>query len=304
MTTLATTDISPYEFQYQGRTIILIDTPGINQPFVSEAEVLTRLLRWVREIYGPEGKLSGIIYLHDLNAVRMQGSVLRGLNGLAELCGDESFDKLVLGTTFWDRLAAEEIGRDKELELQRPGGFWHHLVQRGARVKRVPGTREEAREILFDMRRQGAMLIAQEGRLLLEGVAAQANAEPEELKIAHARELQEREDRRRSQVEQMENRSIRVNQARLAELEAERRQRDKDHRLNIAIEDWEGRKTLLGLEWELNRKKSIAAFEARLQMMALHGTELVGQTSAPLFVSKEKWVEQRLGPRPNPCTVQ
>lgn len=100
MTTLATTDISPYEFQYQGRTIILIDTPGINQPFVSEAEVLTRLLRWVREIYGPEGKLSGIIYLHDINAVRMQGSVLRGLNGLAELCGDESFDKLVLGTTF------------------------------------------------------------------------------------------------------------------------------------------------------------------------------------------------------------
>lgn len=170
-------------------------------------------------------------------------------------------------------------------------------------MKRVPGTREEAREILFDMRRQGAMLIAQEGRLLLEGVAAQANAEPEELKIAHARELQEREDRRRSQVEQMEN-QIRVNQARLAELEAERRQRDKDHRLNIAIEDWEGRKTLLGLEWELNRKKSIAAFEARLQMMALHGTELVGQTSAPLFVSKEKWVEQRLGPRPNPCTVQ
>lgn len=153
------------------------------------------------------------------------------------------------------------------------------------------------------MTRQGAMAIRQEDQLLLEGVRARVNAEFEELRAAHARGLQELEEGRRTQAKRMED-QMRSNQARLAKLEAKRKQIDKDHRLNMAIEEWEGRKTVLELEWKLHRDKSMAAFEAKLQTMAIHGNELIGQTSAPLFVSKDYWVNQRLGPRPNPCTVQ
>ena len=113
-----------------------MDTPGFNDTHKSETEVLQDIATWLKEQYQQETKLNGIIYLHSLMNVRMEGSALRNLKMFRQLCGKEPLKNVILATTFWSKVPKEDALR-RENELETTPMFWGDMLERGSVMKRL-----------------------------------------------------------------------------------------------------------------------------------------------------------------------
>jgi len=101
---------------------------------------------WMSSNYRKGKLLSGIIYLHNINDVRMGGSSVKYVKMFQRLCGPNSLPNVLLTTTQWpDRDQA--LGEKREGEL-RSGDFWGGLIREGASVKRFMGTTESGLELI------------------------------------------------------------------------------------------------------------------------------------------------------------
>lgn len=150
-----TVDVTPFEFDLDGRHITLIDTPGFNDTTRSEAEVLTEIANYLDFTYRnpPHLKLNGIVYLQSIEDPRMYGSSLRNLKMFKDLCGESPLKNVLLVTNRWEK--ARHCGDfdkavAKENELRDSPKFWQPLIQRGSRMVRWDGrdAHEAARDIL------------------------------------------------------------------------------------------------------------------------------------------------------------
>lgn len=131
-----TSDITGYTFHYNGYNINLVDTPGFNDTHKSETEVLQDIATWLQESYEGDTRLNGIIYLHSLSNVRMEGSALRNLKMFRQLCGKEPLKNVILATTFWSKVAKEDALRREE-QLRATPEFWGDMLDRGSTMKRL-----------------------------------------------------------------------------------------------------------------------------------------------------------------------
>lgn len=131
-----TSIIKGYTFHYNGYNINLVDTPGFNDIYKSETEVLQDIATWVQESYEGEKRLNGIIYLHSLANVRMEGPALRNLNIFRQLCGEEALKNVILATTFWSEVAMEDALRREE-QLRATPEFWGDMLEHGSIMKRL-----------------------------------------------------------------------------------------------------------------------------------------------------------------------
>lgn len=120
-------------------TVYLVDTPGFDDTNRSDTEVLRELATWLADSYTAKINLSGIIYLHRISDVRMQGSAKKNLYMFKKLCGDNALKNVILGTTMWDKVSETE-GTARELELISTPDFWGWMVKQGSRVSRHTGT--------------------------------------------------------------------------------------------------------------------------------------------------------------------
>ena len=94
-----------------------------------------------------EGKLlSGIIYLHRISDVRMDGSSNKYVKIFQRLCGRNALKNVLLTTTQWSNVDQAQ-GEKREGEL-RGGDFWGGLITGGATVARFMGTRESGLELI------------------------------------------------------------------------------------------------------------------------------------------------------------
>jgi hypothetical protein len=80
-----------------GKQIVLIDTPGFDDTYKSDTEVLRMLYDWFKGSYSNGRKLNAIIYLHNITDVRMRGSSLNNLFAFKRLCGEDLFSSILLG---------------------------------------------------------------------------------------------------------------------------------------------------------------------------------------------------------------
>jgi hypothetical protein len=120
-------------------TLYLVDTPGFDDTNRSDTEVLRELATWLTDSYTEHIKLSGIIYLHRISDVRMQGSAKKNLFMFKKLCGNDALKNVILATTMWDRVTEAE-GTVRELELTSTPDFWGWMMSRGSKVLRHAGT--------------------------------------------------------------------------------------------------------------------------------------------------------------------
>lgn len=66
----------------------------------------------------------------------MEGSALLNLAVMQKLCGSETFENVVLASTFWD-LVDEASGVQRENELCRTPQFWGGMKRNGSRIVRI-----------------------------------------------------------------------------------------------------------------------------------------------------------------------
>ena len=133
----------------------MLDTPGFDDTHRSDTAVLRDLSFWLAEVYNKKVRLAGIIYLHRIIDVRMQGSALRNLRLLKELCGADNLKSVILATTHWTdkdgNHLPESVGQARMKELEDTEEFWGGMIERGSRVERHDGSRSSARKLMSDL---------------------------------------------------------------------------------------------------------------------------------------------------------
>lgn len=149
---IGTTKVGVYYFMLDGVRVWLIDTPGFDDTNRSDAEVLKDVAYWLAHAYAREIRLAGIIYLHRITDIRMQGSALRNLRMFTQLCGSNNLKSVILATTHWTdkegKSVPESVGQARVKELEETEEFWGGMIARGSRVEKHDGSKTSATKIV------------------------------------------------------------------------------------------------------------------------------------------------------------
>ena len=131
------------------RSLAIVDTPGFNDTYKSDSEILKEITSFLTAQYQIGIPLKGIIYLHRITDNRMEGSARRHLEMFQALVGEEALSNVVLLTTMWDKLADEVEGLDRDQELRER--WWNLMEDKGSTIDRFDGSRSmaEAKVILL-----------------------------------------------------------------------------------------------------------------------------------------------------------
>jgi len=179
-----TQKVTAYHFTANGYDIILVDTPGFNDTYKSDTEILLDLARWLEVTYRQNAKLTGIIYLHRITDVRMDGSAMRNLKMFRKLCGEQPMKNVAIASTFWGAIENDKAVAH-EVELMGKPDFWGDMIEHGAQVWRFAGTQQSALEILMSFASKATVTLDIQRELVDEdkplGETAAGNAVNEEL---------------------------------------------------------------------------------------------------------------------------
>ncbi|KAI3224903.1 hypothetical protein DTO012A9_6924 [Penicillium roqueforti] len=129
------------------RTVYLIDTPGFDDTSKNDTEILSEIAIWLGDSYRSKILLHGIIYLHRITDVRMQGSARRNIQTFRNLCGEDALRKVILVTTMWDKVQSSE-GDMREKQLKDTKDFWGWMLSKGSTCHRHDNTKTTARSIV------------------------------------------------------------------------------------------------------------------------------------------------------------
>ncbi|KAH0829010.1 hypothetical protein J3R83DRAFT_2463 [Lanmaoa asiatica] len=115
------------------RYVVLVDTPGFDDTFKSDLDILNMISDWLNSSYKKKKLLSGILYLHRITDNRMAGTPLKNLRVFRELCGKDALEKVYLTTTMWDEVEPR-VGERRLDELKTD--YWKTMMNRGAHIAR------------------------------------------------------------------------------------------------------------------------------------------------------------------------
>jgi hypothetical protein len=130
-----------------GKNIFLIDTPGFDDTYRSDTEILREIADWLGTSYQNKIKLTGIIYMHRITDVRIGGSGMKNLRMFRKLCGERGLRSVILATTMWS-LCPIEDARRRENQLVNQNDLWKYLLSHGARVFRQDDGAVSGQQIL------------------------------------------------------------------------------------------------------------------------------------------------------------
>lgn len=100
----------------------MVDTPGFDDTFKPDAEILQLLADRLNEAYEDGIKLSGIVHLHRIMDTRVGGKALKDMRMFRKLCGDDNLKSVALATTFWGAPEVElPLAEMREAELKSDG---------------------------------------------------------------------------------------------------------------------------------------------------------------------------------------
>lgn len=137
-----------YGFTLDGRSVALLDTPGFDDTYRTDAEVLQGIADFLSATYKSNLRLSGIVYLQRITDPRMTHGGRANLVMFRALCGDEPLRKVVLATTFWGQMVNREKALQHEEELRTNPDYWGDMLSKEAKMVRFDDTQESALSIL------------------------------------------------------------------------------------------------------------------------------------------------------------
>jgi hypothetical protein len=193
--------------------LFLVDTPGFDDTYRSDADVLRDVANWLNNAYVEKIQLTGIIYLHRISDVRLGHSAMKNLRMFKALCGEDGLSNIVLATTHWTNVSPAH-GTMRETQLRENPNMWKRMIEQGSRVWRQDGDDKSASEIiqyLISLKRPVTLKIQEEmnnGATLDETAAGQEmHAELEKQRQKYEKKLEElREEMRAISKKDLERR--------------------------------------------------------------------------------------------------
>jgi hypothetical protein len=84
-----------------------------------------------------------------------------------KLCGDNNFSNLLIGMTWWDKDRPDVIAA-REKVLRESGDFWGGMIEKGAKVAKVPFTGRECVDLLHTVSQHGKVTLRIQEEMVLE----------------------------------------------------------------------------------------------------------------------------------------
>ncbi|KAE8162729.1 P-loop containing nucleoside triphosphate hydrolase protein [Aspergillus tamarii] len=106
--TQCTEDIDVVETIINGQKVHLIDTSGFDDTDLSETEIVRMIAAYLQGAKGANVQLTGLLYLHQISDVRMQGSALKNIRMFRSLVGGDNMTNVILVTMRWDSVTEVE----------------------------------------------------------------------------------------------------------------------------------------------------------------------------------------------------
>ncbi|KKY17803.1 putative ap-2 adaptor complex subunit [Phaeomoniella chlamydospora] len=132
--------VSSFTCKIQGISFVLVDTPGFNDTYRSEREILNEITTWLSMTYTEGRLLNGVVYLHPISHCRVEGSSFLSLRMLMKLL---------------DR----RIGQAREQELCKSSELWGYMRSKGAQVVQIHNYVVQAKEILLEIAQKGTVVL-------------------------------------------------------------------------------------------------------------------------------------------------
>lgn len=131
-----------------GRKIYLVDTPGFDDSYRSDTEILREIAFWLSNAHRERIKLTGMIYLHRIMDVRIGGAGIKNIRMFKKLSGGDSLASVVLATTMWGYISDITIGEQRERQLITESQLWKAMIDQGSSVFRQDNGRASAMRII------------------------------------------------------------------------------------------------------------------------------------------------------------
>ncbi|KAH6895963.1 P-loop containing nucleoside triphosphate hydrolase protein [Thelonectria olida] len=150
-----------------GKTkVLLIDTPGFDDPKRSDSEILGEIARLLAAQYEVGLELKGIIYAHRITDIRYAGSAVKTFEIFKRICGEDALSNVLLATTLWNKID-EVTGASRERELRRD--FWAYMLGRGSQMSRFHGDRTSAVALISQLIVKNPVVLRLQHEMINEG---------------------------------------------------------------------------------------------------------------------------------------
>jgi hypothetical protein len=288
--------------------LFLVDTPGFDDTYRSDTDILGELAYWLNDTYAEKIQLTGIIYLHRISDTRLRQTAMKNLRMFKALCGEDGLPSVVLATTRWTNVSPVD-GIKRETELKENPNMWKRMIEQGSRVWRQDEDGKSAWEIiryLISIKRPVTLKIQEEmskGATLDETAAGQevyAELEKqrqkyekrlEELREEMARAIEKKDIERQEELAQFKA-EIELKQAQM--LENERKLQADREELRRQKEE-EARREHEELREQLHQKEMLVVREQlRLEQFKADNTRALEMQRVELQLKQSRAEEARL----------
>jgi len=119
----------------EGSVITLIDTPGFNDQKRPDTELLKSIVDYIRQ---QRFGITTVIYLHRITERKLTGSTILNLRVLRAVCGEHYLQNIVLATSMWATIPAQEMDDTvkREVQFNTSPAFWADMLEKGAKYFR------------------------------------------------------------------------------------------------------------------------------------------------------------------------
>ncbi|KJA26249.1 hypothetical protein HYPSUDRAFT_133082 [Hypholoma sublateritium FD-334 SS-4] len=133
--------------EFDGR-LIIVDTPGFDDTYEDDSEILRRISVWLAASYSDSMKLGGMIYMHEISQPRMSGTARANTEVFQKLCGSTSMSSVFLVTTKWDDV---DVGQGSKREVQLAEKYWKDMIAGKAQQRRFMNDEKTGRAIISEI---------------------------------------------------------------------------------------------------------------------------------------------------------
>ncbi|KAL5357064.1 P-loop containing nucleoside triphosphate hydrolase protein [Aspergillus floccosus] len=153
-----TKEIEEFRCRVDGTEVVLLDTPGFDDTYDTDADILERIAEYMHASYQSGTLLSGLILLQPINTIRLTNSERTRTRLFKKILGENAYHRVVIGTTMWESLADSGAGNRRRDERMVRDDAWGDMRSRGAKVMDHYNTRESALRILRHILRSSATI--------------------------------------------------------------------------------------------------------------------------------------------------